>query len=103
MHGVIPVFPFVGIHVLSDQGDFAEPPGAKVTYLAEYGFRVTASFPAPYERYNAIGAHVVTPPHDGNKSGEIVFGRSHRGDVSVCFFLRKDGIDSFLPGFNCFQ
>ena len=57
-------FPVVGIHVLTEQGDFLVPFAENVTGFIHNGLRISASFRAPGVRNHAIRADIVASPHD---------------------------------------
>ena len=56
----------VGVHILPKQGNLPEALGCRFLYLFHDILRQAAPLPAPYIRYDAVGAEIVAAVHDGN-------------------------------------
>ena len=62
----------IGIHVLAQQHNFLHSLAfIQVTCFGNDGIQLPAALTAPREGHDAVGAHVVTAAHDGNKGRYI--------------------------------
>jgi len=64
------IFPAIGIHVLTQQGDFPHIVGGKLVQLRQNLCWIAGNLPSPHVGNDAVGAVVVAAVHDGYKGGK---------------------------------